>query len=158
MQETYIDILLQSLNKKEEVLKKIIRLDELQKEQLADELCPAEDFDATAESKAKCIEQLDRLDSGFQKVYDRVSEEMKGNKEAHAEQIRAMQESIRKITDLSIEIQAQEARNKELMIQRFSDVKEKAKSLRTSGKAADEYYKNMMKLNHVDPQFMEIKK
>lgn len=158
MQETYIDILLQSLNKKEEVLKEIVRLDELQKEQLMDELCPVEDFDATVESKAGCIEQLEQLDSGFQKVYDRVSEEIKDNREAHAEQIRAMQELIRKITDLSMEIQAQEARNKELMTQKFSDVKDKAKSLRTSGKAADEYYKNMMKLNHVDPQFMEIKK
>lgn len=158
MQETYIDILLQSLNKKIEVLEEIVRLDELQKEQLVDEERSVDEFDATVESKAACIEQLEHLDSGFQKVYDRVSEEMKDHKEAHAEQIRTMQELIKRITDLSMQIQAQEARNKELMIQKFADVKVKAKSLRTSGKAADEYYRNMMKLNHVDPQFMEIKK
>ena len=57
-----------------------------------------------------------------------------------------------------MEIQAQEARNKELMIRKFAYVKEKAKSARTNSKIANQYYKNMMKLNYVDPQFMDNKK
>lgn len=157
MSETYIEILLQSLNKKEQVLKEIIRLDELQKTQLLDELCPVEDFDDTVEAKSKCIEQLEQLDSGFQKVYDRVSEELKGNKEAYAQEIRKMKELIRRLTDLSVEIQAQEARNKDLMMKKFADVKRKTKGFRTSGKVASEYYKNMMKINSIEPQFMDNK-
>ena len=79
MSETYIEILLQSLKKKEQVLYEIIRLDEIQKEQLEDEMCQVDDFDETVEAKSKCVEQLEQLDSGFQKIYDRVSEELKGN-------------------------------------------------------------------------------
>lgn len=157
MSETYIEILIQSLNKKEQVLKEIIRLDEVQKKQLEDELCPVDEFDETVEAKSKCIEQLELLDSGFQKIYDRVSEELKGNKDAHADEIRKMKEMIHHLTDLSVEIQAQEARNKELMTNKFVDVKKKTKGLRTSGKVANEYYKNMMKINNVDPQFMDNK-
>lgn len=157
MSETYIEILLQSLNKKEQVLKEIIRLDEVQKAQLEDEMCPVDYFDETVEAKSQCIEQLEQLDSGFQKVYDRVSEELKENKEAHAGEIRRMKEMIRRLTDLSVEIQAQEARNKDLMVKKFADVKKKTRELRTSGKAANEYYKNMMKINNIDPQFMDNK-
>ena len=157
MSETYIEILLQSLNKKEQVLKEIIRLDEVQKAQLEDEMCSVDDFDETVEAKSQCIEQLEQLDSGFQKVYDRVSEELKENKEAHADEIRRMKEMIRRLTDLSVEIQAQEARNKDLMVKKFADVKKKTRELRTSGKAANEYYKNMMKINNIDPQFMDNK-
>ena len=157
MSETYIEILLQSLNKKEHVLREIIRLDEVQKAQLEDEMCQVDDFDETVEAKSQCIEQLEQLDSGFQKVYDRVSEELKENKEAHADEIRRMKELIRRLTDLSVEIQAQEARNKDLMVKKFADVKKKTRELRTSGKAANEYYKNMMKINNIDPQFMDNK-
>ena len=157
MSETYIEILLQSLNKKEQVLKEIIRLDEGQKAQLEDEMCPVDDFDETVEAKSQCIEQLEQLDSGFQKVYDRVSEELKENKEAHADEIRRTKEMIRRLTDLSVEIQAQEARNKDLMVKKFADVKKKTRELRTSGKVANEYYKNMMKINNIDPQFMDNK-
>ena len=157
MSETYIEILLQSLNKKEQVLKEIIRLDEVQKAQLEDEMCLVDDFDETVEAKSQCIEQLEQLDSGFQKVYDRASEELKENKEAHADEIRRMKELIRRLTDLSVEIQAQEARNKDLMVKKFADVKKKTRELRISGKAANEYYKNMMKINNIDPQFMDNK-
>ena len=68
-----------------------------------------------------------------------------------------MKELIRVITDLSVEIQVQEARNKELMTLKFSDVKKKTRSLRTSGKVANQYYENMQKLNNIEPQFMDNK-
>lgn len=158
MSDKYIDILLQSLKKKEKVLTEIIRLDNIQKEQLEAELGEVEDFDRTVEDKARCIEQLEQLDSGFQKVYDRVSEELKTNGEAYRDEIGQMKALVQRVTDLSVEIQVQEARNKDLMTQKFTTVKQKARSLRTNGKVADQYYKNMLKLNNVDAQFMDNKK
>ncbi len=158
MQETYIDIMLQSLRKKEQVLDCIIELDNLQKEQLEDEALTVEDFDKTVEEKAKLIEQLEQLDSGFDKLYDKVKDELATNKSAYANQIGQMQEHIRNITSKSVEIQAQEARNKELMMQKFAMVRKKAKEVRTNSKVANQYYQNMMKINYVDPQFMDNKK
>ena len=158
MQETYVEIMIQSLNKKLIVLDKIIEANGRQKETLENENAPVEDFDQIVEEKAALIEQMQQLDSGFEKLFARVQEELQSNKDAHAEEIKNMQNCIRRITDKSMEIQAQEARNKDLMVRKFAYVKDTAKSMRTNAKAASQYYKNMMKLNYVDPQFMDNKK
>ncbi len=158
MQNTYIDIMIQSLEKKIQVLEKIKKQNLLQKEILEDEKSEADDFDKTVEEKAALIEQITQLDSGFDKLFERVKEELNTNKETHAEKIKTMQALIRQITDLSMEIQAQEARNKDLMTRKFVYVRETAKAVRTNTKAANQYYQNMMQLNYVDPQFMDNKK
>lgn len=157
-EQTYIEIMQQSLKKKIEILDKIISLDEQQKEQLENPTSTVDEFDKTVEAKAKLIEQLDQLDSGFEKLYARVQEELAVHKEDHAASIRNMQDCIRQITDKSVEIQAQEARNKELMTKKFSSMRQKAKNVRKNSKIANQYYRNMMQLNYVDPQFMDNKK
>ena len=158
MQETYVDIMIQSLNKKILVLDRIIEVNLNQKEILEDPKAEIEEFDKTVEEKATLIEQMQQLDSGFEKLYARVQEELQVNKDAYTEQIKTMQSCIRRITDKSMEIQAQEARNRDLMVRKFAYVKETAKKVRSNSKAASQYYKNMMKLNYVDPQFMDNKK
>lgn len=158
MQDTYIEIMIQSLNKKMQVLDAIIEQNRIQKEVLEDAKAPVEEFDKTVEEKTRLIEQMQQLDSGFEKLFERVQEELKGRKEDYADAIRTMQSCIRRITDKSMEIQAQEARNKDLMVRKFAFVKDTAKSVRTNAKVANQYYKNMMKLNYVSPQFMDNKK
>ena len=157
MTDNYIDIMLQSLKKKEQVLKAIVDENLKQREILEDVNGEAAAFDATVEAKAKLIEQLEQLDSGFEKLFARMKEELEGNQDKYAEQIRQMKEYIKKITDKSIEIQAQEARNKDLMTSKFATIKKQVKTMRKSSAAASEYYKTMAKLNYVDPQFMDGK-
>lgn len=157
MSEQYVDIMLQSLKKKEQVLKEIIDENRRQREILEDVNGNAEEFDATVEAKAKLIEHLEQLDSGFQKLFDRMKEELEENREVYADQIREMKQYIRSVTDKSIEIQTQEARNKDLMTSKFASVKKQVKTMRKSSAAVNEYYKTMSKLNYVDPQFMDGK-
>lgn len=71
MPDTYIAIMLQSLKKKEQVLDEIIRLDDRQKDTLTDPECPFDVFDETVEAKSACIDQLNQLDSGFEKSMHR---------------------------------------------------------------------------------------
>ena len=157
MSENYVDIMLQSLKKKEQVLKAIIDENLKQREILEDVNGDADAFDATMEMKAKLIEQLEQLDSGFEKLFERMKDELEGNKDKYAGQIRQMQQYIRSVTDKSIEIQAQEARNKDLMISKFASVKKQVKTMRRSSAAASQYYKTMSKVNLIDPQFMDGK-
>lgn len=123
MEQTYIAIMIQSLEKKEQVLDKIIELDTVQKNQLEDPNLTPDDFDDVVEQKSKLIEQLDNLDSGFEKLFERVKEELECNKETYKEEIRIMQDHIRKITEKSVKIQSQEARNKALMTNKFNGIK-----------------------------------
>lgn len=158
MQETYIQIMLQSLEKKSKVLDQIIQLNEQQKTVLESADSPVEDFDETVEKKSALIEQLEQLDSGFEKLYDRVREELQTNKDAYRDQIRKMQEYIRVVTDKSVQIQTQEARNKELMTSKFTRVKKQARQVRANSKATSSYYQSMSRTSVIDPQFMDDKK
>lgn len=158
MSETYLAIMLQSLKKKEQVLDEIIRLNDLQQKQLTDQATPVDDFDKTVEDKSACIDQLDQLDSGFEKLYAQVQEELQANKEQYADTIRELQKRIRSVTDKSIMIQAQEARNKDLMMQKFTTVRKHAKDVRANSKAITGYYKTMTHSGYMDSRYMDGKK
>ena len=158
MQSTYVDIMIQSLEKKFTILESIRSVNIVQKELLESDKSDVDEFDKTVEDKSAYIQQLELLDSGFDKLFERVKQELNNNKEAYKDQIRTMQALIRQITDCNMEIQAQEARNKDLMTRKFVSVRERAKTIRTNGKAASRYYKNMMQLNYVAPQFLDNKK
>ena len=135
MPDTYIAIMLQSLKKKEQVLDEIIRLDDRQKDTLTDPECPFDVFDETVEAKSACIDQLNQLDSGFEKLYAQVAEELDQNRD--------MQQCIRRVTDKSVKIQAQEARNKELMREKFATIHRQAKAVRKNSRAITGYYNSM---------------
>ena len=143
MPDTYIAIMLQSLKKKEQVLDEIIRLDDRQKDTLMDPECPFDVFDETVEAKSACIDQLNQLDSGFEKLYAQVAEELDQNREDYAKEIRDMQQCIRRVTDKSVKIQAQEARNKQLMKEKFSTVQKQATDVRKNSRAIIGYYNSM---------------
>ena len=143
MPDTYIAIMLQSLKKKEQVLDEIIRLDDRQKDTLMDPECPFDVFDETVEAKSACIDQLNQLDSGFEKLYAQVAEELDQNREDYAKEIRDMQQCIRRVTDKSVKIQAQEARNKQLMKEKFSTVQKQATDVRKNSRAITGYYNSM---------------
>lgn len=154
----YIPIMLQSLKKKNQILDTIIVLNKRQREELEDPALDPDDFDKTVKEKAVQIEALETLDSGFQEVYEKVRDELQENKDAYREDIAQMQDYIRRITEKSAAIQVDEARNKSLMEQKFAAVRRQVKEVRKSQKVVNQYYKNMMKTNVIDPQFTDKKK
>lgn len=154
----YINIMLQSLQKKLKVLDSIIQINKRQKEELENPSLDPDDFDKTVEEKSELIEQLELLDNGFEKLYEKVREKLQANKEEHKDEILQMQNDIRLLTEKSMEIQTQEARNKQLMEQKFASVKKQVKEIRSSQKVVNQYYKNMMKKGYAEPQFLDNKK
>ncbi len=154
----YILIMLQSLEKKQKVLDSIMQINKRQREELENPSLDPDDFDKTMEEKATLIEQLELLDNGFENVYERVREELQMNRESYKEEILNMQNHIRLLTEKSMEIQAQEARNKQLMEQKFASVKKQVREIRSSQKVVNQYYKNMMKKGYVEPHFLDNKK
>ena len=72
--------------------------------------------------------------------------------------LRVLDNDIRLLTEKSMEIQAQEARNKQLMEQKFASVKKQVKEIRSSQKVVNQYYKNMMKKGYTEPHFLDNKK
>lgn len=158
MAENYLMIMIQSLKKKIQVLDCIIDANDRQKIGLEDPALDPDDFDKIVEEKSKYIEHLDLLDQGFDKLFARVKEEVNNNKDAYKDEIKEMQGLIASITEKSNKIQVQEARNKDLMTQKFAKVHKQARDVRASQQAVNQYYQNMKRLNYIDPQFMDNKK
>lgn len=157
MAENYLLIMIQSLKKKIQVLDCIIDANDRQKNGLEDPNLDPDDFDKIVEEKSKYIEQLDLLDSGFDKLFARVREELDTKRAAYVGEIKEMQTLIQRITEKSNRIQVQEARNKDLMTQKFSKIHKQVRDVRVSQQAVNQYYQNMKKINFIDPQFMDNK-
>lgn len=156
--EDYVTILSESLQKKNKILDEIRAANEEQKVLLADEMLGPEDFEKTLEKKAALIEKLNCLDDGFQQIYEQVRPEIEQNMDKYAEQIRQMQELIREIVAKTMSAQAEEARNKQLIEKKFASVKKQIREVKSSQKAVNTYYRNMMKNAYLDSQFLDRKK
>lgn len=157
MEKSYIDILQQSLQKKIQVLQEIYQLSLVQMELLKNPELTPEEFEQNIEEKGQYIDALQRLDEGFDELYQRVQVELHSNKEAYRDEILAMKLCIRDITNLSMDIQTTEARNKELATQKFATIKQQVKQVRSSKNILSEYHRNMTQTNYIDPQFMDNK-
>lgn len=153
----YIAILTESLEKKKVILQKLLRENEKQEAAVKQEN-DMEAFDKTVKAKSRLIRELNGLDDGFEKVYDRIREEFLRDKDVYREEIAVMQRLISEITDLSVAMQASEARNKKLVEQYFSYARGKIRQSKKSVRAASDYYKSMNRMNYVGSQFMDRKK
>lgn len=157
MAEQYINILEESLKKKNEVLDEIILKNKEQKEILEAAEFDPEAFDANTDAKGELIERLNLLDSGFEKVYERVKQELAENKEMHRDQIKRLQEYIRQITEKSVSIQTTEQRNRQLVEAKFRKEREKIQLGKNSMNVAKQYYNNMNRITGDSAHFVDNK-
>lgn len=160
MQEAkdYVQILVDSLNKKILILEEILHQNILQAEAAGKETFDMEAFEDTVDKKDELINNLTALDNGFEAVYNRVRDELMKNRSSYADQIRSMQQIVRQIADKSVEVQASEARNKNLVETALRNARKQFGQGMTSVRAASDYYKNMSRVNYIDPQLMDTKK
>lgn len=140
---TYISAMIDGLNKKIEVLNDIHVKDEEQYALTKISPFPYDAFDKNAEEKSLLIYKLNKLDEGFELVYEKIREELSSDRDKYKEEIRTMQELITKVTDLSVQIQAEESRNKNAMECAFRDERLRLKNGRSSIKAVKSYKETM---------------
>ena len=158
MDQNYLDILEESLVKKNQILDELKTLSEGQYECITDESSLLESLDPFIEKKGKLIEELEVLDTGFESLYEKVSQELKENREKYSEQIKRMQQLITKITEKSTAIQAQEERNKNLIDNYFGRRRTEVREGRINSRAAMNYYKVQSNSAFTDSQFWDSKK
>ena len=109
----YIQVLTDSLRKKISLLDTISQINGEQKQLAAEKRMDLELFEETVKRKSDCIDELNKLDDGFQLVYDRVKPELQGNSEKYKAEIRVLKQLISEITEKSMAVQAEEERNKQ---------------------------------------------
>ena len=158
MSQSGAQILLQSLEKKNELLDRMILQNREQEQILKQDEFDMDAFDKTIEQQSACVEELDKLDRGFEAVYDRVREELMKNKENYRIEITRMKEQIQQITDKIVTLNAGNMRNKMLAENQFKKRQVAIGSGISKNRAAENYYNSMNNLNVIAPQFYDSKK
>ena len=86
MQEnSYIQVLIQSLHQKVEALDSIIEKNQEQYEILSVEEADMDAFEKNIDEKSQYIDKIVFLDDGFEEIYTRVKEELDGNRAAYTD-------------------------------------------------------------------------
>ncbi len=156
---TYLNIMIDTLKKKEALLKELKGITINQAAILEKDDFDADGFDTTIDEKQRKIDELLKLDEGFMEMYDKVKDSLVNDSKAYAPEIEKAKELIKKQTDLSVEIQAFEEKNRVKLSVHLSKGRQKGKDFRTSSRTAAAYYKNMS--NHHqegDSYFLDSKK
>ena len=158
MSDAYMSMLIDSQEKKLALLEKAIELDREQEELITGAEPDMGALNANINAKGALIDELDRLDDGFESLYAKVREDFIENKDSHKEEIRTLQGLIRQITEKIAEVEALEARSKvnfeNFMKQRRTTIKDNKNAV----KAANIYAVNMRKMNKIDSVFVDNKK
>lgn len=156
--ENYLQVLEESLYKKLDVLGRIEKLCARQEQILNADPVVEDEFDDSIDKKGALIDELTKLDEGFEVLYGHIKGQLEEGKEKYKSQIAALQKKIQEVTEKSIAIRAQESRNKKLAENYFMKAREDLKKGRRSSEAALNYYRSMNQSQMVSPQFMDKKK
>lgn len=157
MNKQYISTLRDSLQKKDKILDEILRISNYQKKLLEVTPLDYEKFDNYVNDKDICIENLNKLDEGFEILYQRVSEELKANRDVYAQEILQMKQLISRITEKSVSIQTLEERNRKEMEQAILRSRKELQKGKRSVSVAQNYYKNMSNVDANVSKYMDQK-
>ncbi|MBR1523978.1 MAG: hypothetical protein IJ641_05940 [Lachnospiraceae bacterium] len=158
MSDAYMSMLIESQERKLELLEKAIELDKEQETIITGEQPDMGALDANISAKGALIDELDRLDDGFESLYAKVREDFINNKDSHREEIHTLQELIKKITEKIAEVEALEARSKINFENFMKHRRNSLKDNKSAAKVANTYSVNMRKMNKIDAMFVDNKK
>ncbi|GMQ58044.1 hypothetical protein AN1V17_24390 [Vallitalea sediminicola] len=155
---TYLNILLDSLNKKSDVLKKIHDVTRKQSDYVNNNEFDLEEFNMFMAEKQEYIDTIEILDSGFQSTFNRISKELEGNINLYRDKIKLLKDKITSVSEIGIDIQVLEEKNKVLIEEHFNNKKREIKTFKKSKKTATNYYKNMNNSLKDKSYFLDQKK
>ena len=155
----YIIVLHDSLSKKVDIVKKILKCTKEQNVILSSDEVNVDRFNDLISEKDILLKKLEELDNGFDTTFDRVKEELKNNKDMYKSQILEMQNYIRVITDMSVEIESLERSNKTMFADFLHGKRKEIRKFNVNNKIAASYNSNMPN-QHQDWQsyFLDKKK
>lgn len=154
----YLKVLEESLSRKLTVLQALLEASNRQGVLAEEDTFDLDAFEGTMDQKEELLSQLEKLDEGFDSVFRKIETEVKENKELYKEEVQTLQQLIRQCTDVSVEIQATEARNKAKLSVKFADQQKELRQVKTSNKVAATYYKSMTNTQNTDSYYMDQKK
>lgn len=136
---TTLQLLLDSLEKKKRLMLDVQKLTQEQADALAKDSFDLNTFNNSVSNKQVIIEVINELDEGFGPTFDRIKPVLTGHPELYAIKIKQLQDLIRQISDLAMEIQALEKKNHQQFRTKIKTMKAEVRGFRSGKKVADQY-------------------
>lgn len=156
---TYLKLLEDSLHKKKKVLLHLTKLTKEQTVLFGQKEKNAERHDQIFNEKQQLIDDLNQLDDGFETIYNNISSILKSNKNLYATKIKMLQGLISEVTDLGVNLQALEIKNKEKFNSFLSTQKGEIRQSREGSRMSNKYYQNMSNQHQIgQTYFLDEKK
>ncbi len=140
----YVDMMVESLQKKKKVLESLYDLTREQESLLKSEEMDVDRFSEITEMKGQGIDELGALDTGFDSMYKKLEQELMKNRGFYESEISRMKELISDITDLSSGIQALEKKNYDQFQIYMKKERTRLRQLNSSQQTAQTYARNMV--------------
>jgi dGTP triphosphohydrolase len=159
--DDYIQIMIDSLKRKSEILDELIVKNEEMHGCVADksyEDVNWDSFNLIVAQKQMYIDRIVKMDEGFQSLYDRVKEQLNEDRSKYVDEIKEIQKLIEKVTGQGIKISTGEERNKKIIEKLFGNRKKEIKRTRNSLKVANSYAQTMSGDFGMDFSAQDIKK
>jgi hypothetical protein len=156
--QAYIQLLVDTLRKKTEVLNLLMNFTQQQENIISSDTFQENQFLQIISLKEEQIQILSKLDIGFEQLYESVKDELTISKERYGSEIEVLKDLITKITDLSVKLQVLEKRNKSKLDVLFARKRKEIKNSRISNQTATNYYKTMANQHEAQSFFYDKKK
>lgn len=139
----YLELMKDSLIKKEKILNSILESTKEQEILLRADNFDDEAFDALIAKKGALIEEVNKLDDGFDLTYNRIKDKIKEEPKAYRRKIEDIQELIRGLVDKGVELETSERRNQIKFDMNVSKSKDRIRNYNLNSSAVTKYYNNM---------------
>ena len=153
-----LQLLIESLEKKVRILEQILSISKKQYEVAGAEQFEPDDFDELVNQKDDLLKDMEQLDEGFDRTYQRIKDELPDKKELYRNEIASLQDLIKQTVDLGAQIHASEARAKERMAGAILRTKQEFNQRKVTARTVSDYYKTSNNIKYVDSIFLDKKK
>lgn len=153
--DNYLNVLKDSLIKKERILIDLQAKSEEQGELVKAQEVDWEAFTSLVDEKGLLVEEILKLDEGFENLFNRIKEGLSNNKDQYKETIQEIQILVKSVTEKSAKLEATEYRNKAAIEAAFANTRKEIRQSKLGQKAAADYYNKMNKINTIDPQMLD---
>ena len=153
--DNYLNMLKDSLVKKDRILSELQEKSEKQGELVKEQEVDWDEFTKLVDEKGELVDEILKLDEGFELLFEHIKEGLEGNKEKYRDIILEIQTLVKSVTEKGTKLEATEYRNKTAIEAAFANTRKEIRQSKLGRKAAADYYNKMNKINTIDPQMLD---
>ncbi len=136
-------MMVDTLQRKKRLLSLILKGTREQETLLKDDELDMDRFNEIIEEKGQHIDELNKIDEGFDSLFRYVEKEINQNRMAYKKEIQDMQKLIGEVSELGIQIQALEHQNSGHFKVYLAEQRKMIRDFHVNNRTVSSYYQNM---------------